>query len=168
MENFKRVISASDMKIIANFFNISMDELCSIPLKNKHLNKITESEYNLKIRTAQSEFRRNLLNKYNSCFICNLSFEPLLIASHIKPWSLCSNRERLDVNNGLLLCTHHDKLFDKGYITFINNKISVSKALPEHSLLKISNIQRNYDFNKKQEIYMKFHNSNIFLDRLDE
>ncbi|WP_437791887.1 HNH endonuclease [Macrococcoides caseolyticum] len=132
------------------------------------LNKITESEYNLKIRTAQSEFRRNLLNKYNSCFICNLSFEPLLIASHIKPWSLCSDRERLDVNNGLLLCTHHDKLFDKGYITFINNKISVSKALPEHSLLKISNIQRNYDFNKKQEIYMKFHNSNIFLDRLDE
>ncbi|WP_423245813.1 helix-turn-helix domain-containing protein [Macrococcus psychrotolerans] len=44
MENFKRVISASDMKIIANFFNISMDELCSIPLKNKHLNKIN-SDY---------------------------------------------------------------------------------------------------------------------------
>lgn len=44
MENFKRVISASDMKIIANYFNISMDELCSIPLKNKHLNKIN-SDY---------------------------------------------------------------------------------------------------------------------------
>lgn len=33
MENFKRGISASELKIIASFFNMSMDELCSIPGK---------------------------------------------------------------------------------------------------------------------------------------
>lgn len=127
--------------------------------------KITETEHNLKVRLVQSEFRRNLLNKYNSCFICDINFEPLLIASHIKPWSLSSDKERLDIDNGLLLCTHHDKLFDKGYITFKNNYIVVSKAVPDQNILNISNIQQKYKLSKKQEAYMNFHNSNIFLDR---
>jgi putative restriction endonuclease len=38
----------------------------------------------------------------------------MLRASHIKPWSDCSNRERLDPLNGLLLVAHIDALFDNG------------------------------------------------------
>ena len=40
----------------------------------------------------------------------------ILIASHIKPWRVSNNNERLDVYNGLLLLPNLDKLFDKGYI----------------------------------------------------
>jgi putative restriction endonuclease len=41
----------------------------------------------------------------------------MLIASHIKPWRLCSANERLDVQNGLTACPTHDVAFDTGLIT---------------------------------------------------
>lgn len=31
---------------------------------------------------------------------------------------ISDENERLDVDNGFLLCPNHDKAFDKGYITF--------------------------------------------------
>ena len=53
----------------------------------------------------------------------------MLIGSHIKEWSASSE---LDVNNGLLLCAHHDALFDKHLISFDNaNKLIVSPTLTE-------------------------------------
>ena len=42
----------------------------------------------------------------------------LLVASHIKPWSISDANEKLDIHNGLLMCPNHDKLFDRGYISF--------------------------------------------------
>lgn len=42
----------------------------------------------------------------------------MLLASHAKAWSDCSNRERLDAYNGLLLTPNLDRLFDKGLIGF--------------------------------------------------
>ena len=47
-----------------------------------------------------------------------LSNKDFLIASHIKPWSKCKSNQKLDVNNGLLLCPNHDRLFDEGWISF--------------------------------------------------
>jgi len=41
-----------------------------------------------------------------------------LKASHIKAWKDCtSTQERLDSNNGLLLCANHDALFDQYLIS---------------------------------------------------
>jgi predicted restriction endonuclease len=45
----------------------------------------------------------------------------LLRASHVKPWRECTDKERLDPHNGLLLGAHLDALFDKGLITFDDN-----------------------------------------------
>jgi len=42
----------------------------------------------------------------------------MLRASHIKPWSKSSNRERLNPANGILLAAHIDALFDCGLISF--------------------------------------------------
>lgn len=39
----------------------------------------------------------------------------MLIGSHIKEWTSSNDTEKLDVNNGLLLCAHHDALFDKHF-----------------------------------------------------
>ena len=48
----------------------------------------------------------------------------LLIASHIKPWHVCDDKERLDKFNGLMLSPNIDALFDNGLITFdINGTI---------------------------------------------
>jgi len=53
-----------------------------------------------------------------------------LRASHIKPWRLSSDAEKLDGHNGLLLSPHIDHLFDRGYITFSDaGEVVFSKRL---------------------------------------
>jgi putative restriction endonuclease len=46
-----------------------------------------------------------------------LSFENVLEACHIIPYSEASNKQRLEIGNGLLLCSNHHKMFDAGQIT---------------------------------------------------
>jgi HNH endonuclease len=64
---------------------------------------------------SQLIFRRALLDVYeHQCAFCGLSFEVALDAAHIILWSQSSETERLDVRNGLLLCSVHHELFDAG------------------------------------------------------
>jgi predicted restriction endonuclease len=100
------------------------------------LNKIavlseTEKESIVKTRVGQGLFKKLLIKKYNGkCCICGLGCSSLLIGSHIKAWSKSENNERLDVNNGLLLCYCHDSLFDKYLISFTDKgEIIISDAL---------------------------------------
>jgi putative restriction endonuclease len=47
------------------------------------------------------------------CPLTGIDQPELLRASHIKAWAACeSDRERLDVHNGLLLAAHLDAAFD--------------------------------------------------------
>ncbi|WP_237704111.1 HNH endonuclease [Planococcus donghaensis] len=63
-----------------------------------------------------------LLQRESKCALCGVYNPRLLIVSHIKPWSTSTNDERLDVHNGLLLCSNHDALFDKKLISFTDNR----------------------------------------------
>ena len=85
----------------------------------------------IKQRLVQGEFRTNLMKKFNRrCALTSLDREDLLIASHIKPWSESNEMERRDVNNGLLLCSPIDSLFDKYYISFLNDgTLVISESL---------------------------------------
>ncbi len=90
----------------------------------------------------------------------------LLIASHIKPWVDSTPEERTDVNNGLLLCPNHDKLFDKGYISFDDEgKIIISEALSElnQAYMNVSADMR-IQMSKTTKVYMKYHKDHIFID----
>ena len=73
----------------------------------------------VKVRgVSQQLFRKALLKVYNcSCAFCGLTFEEALEASHIIPYSVSNPNQRLDVRNGLLLCSTHHKLFDNGLLT---------------------------------------------------
>jgi len=124
----------------------------------------TEKEQLIKIRIGQGTFKKKLISDSNKCKICGLSNQSLLIASHIKPWKDSDNNERLDVNNGFLLCPIHDSLFDKGYITFDNEgKILISDKLEvsEYNLLSIST-QIMIRINDENKRYLKWHRENIF------
>lgn len=81
----------------------------------------------IKVRgIAQKIFRKVLLEVYNNnCAICGLSFSEALEASHIIPYSEANSKQRLDVRNGLLLCSTHHKLFDNNYLT-INQDYTIS------------------------------------------
>ena len=81
----------------------------------------TEQETVTKARVGQGYFRDLLINKYScKCALCSISTKSMLTASHIKEWASSTDAEKLDENNGLLLCAHHDALFDKHLITFDN------------------------------------------------
>ena len=60
-----------------------------------------------------------MLGSYkNRCCITGLDSVDLLIASHIKPWSVSDPKtERTNPGNGLCLNALHDRAFDKGLIT---------------------------------------------------
>ena len=52
------------------------------------------------------------------CAVTGIEIPELLRASHIKPWRACTDTERLDIHNGLLLAAHLDALFDAHLVTF--------------------------------------------------
>lgn len=105
---------------LQKLWNSSNSKLDSNNLANLIDNEITETEKEqiIKSRIGQSAFKKALLAVEKKCKLCGVSDERFLVASHIKPWSQSNHQERLDVNNGLLLCPNHDALFDKGYISF--------------------------------------------------
>jgi putative restriction endonuclease len=117
-----------------------------------------------KIRVNQHLFRRMVLSNYDeTCSICNLDCPPLLVASHILPWSK-NEKERLNPHNGLCLCSIHDKAFDKGLIA-IRNDFTIT---PSKSLFHIKNedsfkIYFGNFLGKEINMPRKFHPSIDFL-----
>lgn len=110
----------------------------------------TEKQSIILSRRGQGQYRENLVKLWRKCSITGYSDVRLLVASHIKPWSISDNSERIDKYNGLLLLPTYDKLFDLGFIGF-NEKgsINISKELKDPDILQINektkiNIQRNH------------------------
>lgn len=71
------------------------EKVPSSKLKNvtiEEIKVITE----VKVRREHIEFKKNLLAIDNKCKICGLSNANLLVASHIKPWSVANSEERID------------------------------------------------------------------------
>lgn len=131
-------------------------------LQNKELDR-TERETLVKNRIGQGAFRNQLICKYSECVICGISNTKLLRASHIKDWSKSKNKERTNINNGLLFCAQHDCLFDADLISF-NEKgeIMISKQLSEkdRKILKLNN-NIKIELNDEMRRFMKDHNDDI-------
>ena len=103
--------------------------------------------------------------KYDKCCLCGVSNPALLVASHIKPWSVCEPEERLDENNGFLLCPNHDKLFDSGLISFEDTGgIIISNELSEFDKLfmNIKPSMRIKNLNVDQRKFLNYHRINVF------
>lgn len=125
--------------------------------------EVTEREQIIKTRIGQIIFKKTLVIKHNKCNLCGVADERFLVASHIKPWSKSNNQERLDVNNGMLLCPNHDSLFDKGYISFNDNGIIIITNSLDETTKQFLNIHENMfvRFNEYQKGYLKWHRENI-------
>jgi putative restriction endonuclease len=87
-------------------------------------------------RVGQHFFAKGVLaNCEETCVFCGLrpslfGGRRMLLAGHIKPWRVCSGRERLDVRNGLAACPAHDVAFDTGLLTVSSDlQIHVAPAL---------------------------------------
>ncbi len=117
-------------------------------------------------RRGQGIFRSRVRLIEQKCRVTGVSSEKLLTASHIKPWKVSDNQERLEGNNGLFLSPHVDKLFDSGFITFTaKGEMWVSPQLEADVLhkWKIDPTKKYGSFNSEQAYFLQFHNSEKFL-----
>lgn len=122
----------------------------------------TEKERIVKARIGQGLFKQKLRNRSSECEICGLDIPSLLIASHCKPWSQSDNYERLDVNNGLLLCANHDGVFDKGLISFDKDGQIVISSKVERKNYQLLNLDQQIKINitLNQKAYLEWHRTN--------
>jgi putative restriction endonuclease len=84
----------------------------------------TEVERIVRQRVGQNIYRKAQLDYWGGrCAVTGLDLPEVLRASHAKPWADCqSDAERLDVFNGFLLAPDLDALFDRGLITFDDDR----------------------------------------------
>lgn len=180
-ESYNELIDAnSDMRQELNSViekiekkDIFKGKIIDLPKKyEQHLTSVVRET--VRNSTLQKAFRNNLIFKAEGrCEVCGLSFEPILVASHIKPVADILRDDTLDDNekidqvtdakNGLLLCEQHDALFDKGYITFNKSgKIRYSKSLSD--ILKKRLIGNDVSINKLSfnDEYMNYHRTKVF------
>ncbi len=115
----------------------------------------------------QKMYRNRLISLFGQkCLLCNITNKELLVASHIKSFVACDSiAEKIDNNNGFLLCANHDKLFDRFLITFNarNGKIRISTKLTKED---ISACDLKEDYSLPVEIltierqkYLMWHNA---------
>lgn len=127
----------------------------------------TSKSIQTKIRIGQEKFRKNLLKHLKVCPITGIDENRILLASHIKPWAVSTNEERLDIYNGFIFSPTIDKLFDKGLITFENNKeLIISPTLSELNIGSIGIIAGKKYLKlpiENRTNYLEFHRENIFI-----
>ena len=124
----------------------------------------------VKARVNQGVFRERLLGIYSHCCLCGVSNKTLLTASHIKPWKASDSTEKLDENNGLLLCPNHDKLFDKGFISFDQSgKIMISEELSEEDAASMGiNKDMKLSVTIGQSFFLNYHRAIVFKNPIKE
>lgn len=158
-QNYLVSIPAGLAVTIFGDMNISfLDE--SKPIDNQSTPKTT-ANVNQTVRVGQSGFRKKVLSYWkNSCPITNISTQELLIASHIVPWCLASDKERLDPFNGIALSPTFDKLFDKGFISFSDSGKMLINENTDSDILKKLNISIGCaidNFDDRHVKYLKRH-----------
>src|SRR5262249_33086646 len=88
-------------------------------VKTENLPRTTEAERLVIQRIGQDVFREALMDYWaDRCPLTGITEPALLRASHIVPWADCTDAQRLDVHNGLLLSALWDAAFDRGLISF--------------------------------------------------
>ncbi|MBR5596333.1 MAG: HNH endonuclease [Lachnospiraceae bacterium] len=143
--------------------DVAYDDVAATTLQNTLNNNPgagIDIERIVKTRVSQGSFRRLLLLERHQCNLCDITTTSVLGASHIKEWAVSSREERIDSNNGLLLCANHDALFDRHQISFNPNSgdicISASIDAEQRESLNLSDTF-NLSMTDRMKSYMQEH-----------
>ncbi len=138
----------------------------NLEIEARHLEGDLEKIQLTKSRRGQGIFKANVRLLETKCRVTGVANMKHLRASHIKPWAVADNNEKLDGANGLLLSPHVDHLFDRGFISFDNSgEILVSRdlnpvVLQQWSIRTPSNVG---SFRKEQQEYLEYHRDAVFV-----
>ena len=134
--------------------------------ESKILEETTETKILSRARKGQGKYRDDLLNICPYCPITMVSDERILIASHIKPWAHSTDEEKIDPYNGFMFTPTFDYLFDRGYLSFTEDKkTKLSPFLSKMTYSKLG-ISDNKIFHhlpiNGRENYLEYHRTEIF------
>ena len=118
-------------------------------------------------RVGQEKYRNALLEECPFCPITMINDERLLVASHIKPWAVSNEKERIDPKNGFILSPLYDRLFDQGFITFTDDKyVMVSQWLTPKNAQRIGLKNHSYiqllPIDDARMTYLEYHRKSVF------
>ncbi len=128
-------------------------------------------------RVGQEKYRKAVIEYMPQCPFSKITDERLLIASHIKPYSICIKEKRddqaLDYLNGLALSPTYDRLFDQGYITFSDEgELICGTQLSSYTWekLNINPMAKNKMriFPESRENYLDYHRKYVFQDDIND
>ena len=128
----------------------------------------TKKEQELrKARDGQGKYREQLLEQCRFCPFTMIADERLLIASHIKPWAASDDKEKTDPYNGYMLSPLYDKLFDRGFITFTEERhVILSDFISPYTWkqigLKNDTFINALPMDDKRITYLQFHHESVF------
>ncbi len=143
----------------------SFDDRIEKSVLNSELSA-TEKNNIVQARIGQGKFRKALFEIQAFCPVTLTSIPSFLVASHIKPWRDSSDIERLDPHNGFLFAPHVDKLFDEGYISFLNSgkmicsNNQVISQLEEWGINSTASIPR---MSVEKQKYLEHHRTETFI-----
>jgi predicted restriction endonuclease len=128
-------------------------------------------------RIGQERYRKAVIEHMPQCPFSKITDERLLVASHIKPYSVCMKENRedqaLDHLNGLALSPTYDRLFDQGYITFTDNGelicgTQLSALTWERLNINPSAKNKMRIFPEERGDYLAYHREHVFLDEVGD
>ena len=160
------------LKWFRSYVESNVFDVVAVKIEEKKISEnvnisTTERESIVKARIGQGKFREQLLAKYGSCIISGIDISKALVASHIKPWAVSTNEERVSVNNSLLLSATYDRLFDSGLITFVNEgKLIISRFVSEENRNKLqikSGQVYKLQSNVQMRNFLEYHNDVVFI-----
>jgi hypothetical protein len=89
----------------------------------------------------------------------------MLRASHIRPWSKSSTRDRLNPANGILLAAHIDALFDCGLISFADDGVMLVSAQIADDIKQFNLPDRlRREPTKAEKRFLPYHRRYVFAD----
>lgn len=133
----------------------------AVPKESSRQNEIR------KARQGQGIYRDKLLSECPFCPITMINDERLLIASHIKPWAVATDSEKIDPKNGFMLSPLYDRLFDRGLMTFTEDRRIVlsnwiSPKNKERLGIKDGQFIQLLPLDEDRQSYMQFHRASVF------
>jgi putative restriction endonuclease len=118
-----------------------------------------------KARFGQGEYRMKLLDECPFCPITLVSDDRLLNASHIKPWAISNEFEKTDPKNGFMFTPTIDRLFDRGFLSFTNDKKTILSPFLSNMTYSKLGISDNRIIShlpvSGREKYLEFHRTTI-------
>ena len=151
IKDCERINLEANISEIENFTNLSNDQKLLL-IKNVF---------------KQGPYKTKLLEHWGGCSITGINNPSMLMTTFIKPFEECSNVEKFDIYNGLLLTPNYNKLFEEYLITFDSlGKIEISDTLNDKDLLKLG-ISRNDKLREDKftmnHAYYFYYHKHLFL-----